>query len=217
MIGWVNVTWRTGRNSSLTAHCTASSSLIASPASPPPAAHGPGSRDLSEPAPEQPGRSPLRGFRKYWQAARSRTLSALAERFRELEVNVLRWRERFSALWRTPISFRVLTARYLELIWSDRRGLRLLLCSTDRALFLLLGFVGKDFRRPMPLLRELTDEERRTLLVLRGLNDTLEGDKPITADQKKALGKSRCKFPVYPCASMATAWCAFFAASPAAT
>ena len=43
--------------------------------------------------------------------------------------------------------FLVLTARYAELVWKDRRSLRLLLLQAPIvALFILLGFVNKPYR-----------------------------------------------------------------------
>jgi ABC-type multidrug transport system ATPase subunit len=70
----------------------------------------------------------------------------LAERFRE-------WQGRFRRLreWLSPVvdcwhQFGVLSLRYLELLWGDRRGLRLLLLQAPVvALFLLVGFIGKPF------------------------------------------------------------------------
>ncbi|MGL4550462.1 MAG: ABC transporter permease, partial [Gemmataceae bacterium] len=116
----------------------------------------------------------------------------LADRFRQLEAGMLRVRE-----WLHPIvdawhQFRVLTARYVELTWSDPRSLRLVLLQAPLvAAFLLLGFLGKPFHRPMPLLRPLDDGERRTLLILRGVGELIDGKKELTAAQREALRKVR--------------------------
>ena len=119
-------------------------------------------------------------------------LPRLAESFRNLEASWLHWRERLAIVWETVHQFRVLTSRYLELIRQDRRGLRLLLLQAPVvALFLLMGFVAKDYARPMPYPRPLTPEERRMLVVLRGLNQTLKDDNPLTDGQKKALARVR--------------------------
>jgi ABC-type multidrug transport system ATPase subunit len=114
----------------------------------------------------------------------------LAERFRALTGRYLRWRELVAPIKEQWHQMRVLTARYVELIWGDRRGLRLLLLQAPIvALFLLLGFLGKDFREPMPIPRPLTAEERRTLYLVSALDRVLEDDRPLDAAQKKALKK----------------------------
>jgi ABC-type multidrug transport system ATPase subunit len=114
----------------------------------------------------------------------------LADRFRDLEAGWLHWRERLAVVWEVGHQFRVLTARYLELIWQDRRGLRLLLLQAPIvALFLLLGFVAKDYNQQVPYPRPLSPEERRMLVALRGLNQTLAGDRPLSEQQKKALAR----------------------------
>src|SRR5262249_34155907 len=125
----------------------------------------------------------------------------LADRFRHLEAGWLRWRERLAVVWEAVHQFRVLTARYLELIWQDRRGLRLLLLQAPVvALFLLLGFVGKDYPRLIPYPRPLSSEEREMLTMLRSLNQTLEQDKPLEEQQKKALARVQMKVPGLPAA-----------------
>jgi ABC-type multidrug transport system ATPase subunit len=71
----------------------------------------------------------------------------LAERFRELTARYLRARELLAPLADQWHQFRVLTARYVELIASDRRGLRLLLLQAPIvAVFLLVGFMNKNFQ-----------------------------------------------------------------------
>ncbi|MBV9125500.1 MAG: ABC transporter permease, partial [Planctomycetes bacterium] len=63
--------------------------------------------------------------------------------------------------------FRLLTARYLELIWSDRRSLRLLLLQAPIvAVFVLLGFLNKPYQQKILVPRQLTDTERDGLKTL---------------------------------------------------
>src|SRR5207253_9985523 len=79
--------------------------------------------------------------------------------------------------------FRVLTARYAELLWGDRRSLRLLwLQAPAVAAILLVGFVNKPFQATLPYLRNLTPDEKNVLLVLKGVEQDLateqQGGKP---------------------------------------
>jgi ABC-type multidrug transport system ATPase subunit len=60
--------------------------------------------------------------------------------------------------------FRVLTARYAELIWGDPRSLRLLLLQGPIvALFVLLGFVHKPYQHTVLAPRQLRPSEREAL------------------------------------------------------
>jgi hypothetical protein len=60
--------------------------------------------------------------------------------------------------------FAVLTARYLELIWQDRHGLRLLLLQAPVvAVFILLGFINKPYEEKTLAPRTLTPKERKIL------------------------------------------------------
>jgi hypothetical protein len=99
--------------------------------------------------------------------------------------------------------FRVLTARYAELIWRDARSFRLLLLQAPIvAVFILLGFVGKEYEKQVPVPRKLKPEERQVLRkaekllarlprtetltpkerrILNGINLAKEGDPPIIA------------------------------------
>jgi ABC-type multidrug transport system ATPase subunit len=114
----------------------------------------------------------------------------LAEQFRRLGARYQRWRNRLSPVVETWHQFWVLTLRYVDLILGDRRGLRLLaLQAPIVAVFLLLGFVGKNYTQPIPLLRPLKDSERRTLKVMRGLGTLLAEDRPLTPEQRKALAR----------------------------
>jgi ABC-type multidrug transport system ATPase subunit len=118
----------------------------------------------------------------------------LADRFRALTARGLRFRELFAPVREAWHQFRVLTTRYVELIAGDRRGLRLLLLQAPIvAVFLLVGFVNKDFTQPMPLLRELKAEERRMLTALRALDQLVDSDARLTPEQQKALRKVRVK------------------------
>src|SRR5262249_5380244 len=63
--------------------------------------------------------------------------------------------------------FRVLTARYIALIVGDSRGFRLLLMQAPIvALFLMIGFQGKNYQDSIPL-RKPTDEEKALMLALK--------------------------------------------------
>jgi ABC-type multidrug transport system ATPase subunit len=66
--------------------------------------------------------------------------------------------------------FRVLLTRYVELIWNDRHGLRLLLLQAPVvALFILLGFTGKPYQQKILAPRKLSAEERESLKKLAAL------------------------------------------------
>jgi ABC-type multidrug transport system ATPase subunit/ribosomal protein L25 (general stress protein Ctc) len=114
----------------------------------------------------------------------------LADYFRKLEAGRLsKLIGRIVEGWN---QFTVLTRREVELIRGDRRSLRLLLLQAPVvAVFLLIGFIGKEFRAPMPLLRRLNQEERRTLVVMRALGQMIDDDKPLTDEQKTALKRIR--------------------------
>jgi ABC-type multidrug transport system ATPase subunit len=115
----------------------------------------------------------------------------LADRFRELTVRYLRVRKHFSPVLDLWHQFRVLTARYVELIASDRRSLRLLLLQAPLvAVFLLIGFVKKDYRGEIPMPRPLTVSERRLLAALQGLDQLASNDR-LTPEQRQALDRLR--------------------------
>jgi len=72
---------------------------------------------------------------------------------------------------RTPYwhQFRVLTLRYIELIWMDRRSLRLTLLQAPLiALFLLAGFVGKPFQQKIQV-PAVSDEEHHVLKLIQAI------------------------------------------------
>src|SRR5205823_2388118 len=70
----------------------------------------------------------------------------LADRFRDLTARYFKVRKWFSPIIDLWHQFRVLTARYIELLFSDRRSLRLLLLQAPIvAVFLLMGFIMKPF------------------------------------------------------------------------
>ena len=81
-------------------------------------------------------------------AARLRPLPGkpLADRFRRLTETYLHFRQLLTPLLDQWRQFRVLTARYVELILGDRRGLALLLLQAPIvALVVLLGFWNMPF------------------------------------------------------------------------
>jgi ABC transport system ATP-binding/permease protein len=76
--------------------------------------------------------------------------------------------------------FRILTARFAELLWGDPRSLRLVLFQAPAvAAILLVGFVGKPFEGTLPQLRQLTDQEKNLLLVLKGVEQDLARDQEM--------------------------------------
>jgi ABC-type multidrug transport system ATPase subunit len=115
----------------------------------------------------------------------SKLLGGAVERFRDLEASVLGWRDRVGDVRGSLHQFFVLTWRYLELIWGDRRGLRLLLLQAPIvSLFLLLGFVGQPYRESIPILRKLTDEERDALVIVKALNEKANEQEGSKSDTK---------------------------------
>jgi ABC-type multidrug transport system ATPase subunit len=85
--------------------------------------------------------------------------------------------------------FRVLTLRYVELLWGDHRSLRLLLFQAPIvAAFILLGFLGKDYQHRIVTPRPPTERERLVLTAYQGLL-TRVGGKPPEAAQRDVLGR----------------------------
>src|SRR5262249_30177943 len=86
--------------------------------------------------------------------------------------------------------FRVLTARYVELILGDPRSLRLLMLQAPLvAVFLLVGFVHKDYGSKIPLPPPLSAHERHVLTVVPGLDRILFSDAAPDPAQKAALDR----------------------------
>ena len=70
--------------------------------------------------------------------------------------------------------FRVLTARFAELLWGDPRSLRLVLLQAPAvAAILLVGFIGKPFDQKLPRLRHVTPQEKNVLVVLSAIEQGL--------------------------------------------
>jgi hypothetical protein len=163
--------------------------LAVQPAPPPaplPPSPSPPVLDRAPPAEKASGARRLSDLMARWPP--------LADRFRALTGRYLRWHKLVAPVQEQWHQLRVLTARYVELTLGDRRGLRLLLLQAPLvAAFLLLGFFGKDFREPMPIPRPLTPEERRTLHLVSALDRLLDDDRPLDAQQEKALKKVRFK------------------------
>lgn len=114
----------------------------------------------------------------------------LADRIRAFTARKLRVRELLAPFRDGWHQFRVLTARYSELLFRDRRSLILLLLQAPLiAAFLLIGFVGKDYRSLVPYPRPLNDTERQALLALREIDTLLTADSPNGADAVAALRK----------------------------
>jgi ABC-type multidrug transport system ATPase subunit len=84
--------------------------------------------------------------------------------------------------------FRVLTARYIELLRGDRRTVGLLLLQAPAvALVLLLGFVAKPYRQMIPAPRPMTAEERNVLALVDQMMDVSQAGRPLTPEQREAL------------------------------
>jgi ABC-type multidrug transport system ATPase subunit len=116
----------------------------------------------------------------------------LADRFRELTARYLRVRGLLTPVLDRLHQFRVLTARYIELFLTDRRGMRLLFWQAPLvALFLLVGFISKDYQGQMPIPRPLSESERRMLTILQGMDGMLNDQHDLTAEQRQALDKVR--------------------------
>jgi hypothetical protein len=77
----------------------------------------------------------------------------------------------------------VLTARYAELIWRDRNGLRLLLLQAPVvAIFILLGFTNKPYQGKVLAPRTLTADEREAL------GELIERARQITRTERTVKG-----------------------------
>jgi ABC-type multidrug transport system ATPase subunit len=98
--------------------------------------------------------------------------------------------------YRPPLwhQFRILTARYAELMWGDRRSLRLLFLQAPIvALVILLGFLGKPYHDSLPVLRELHDSERKALETGQALLHGGRLPAELTDVQRAALERIRFK------------------------
>jgi ABC-type multidrug transport system ATPase subunit len=96
--------------------------------------------------------------------------------------------------YRPPVwhQFRVLTARYAELILGERRNLRLLLLQAPIvAVVILLGFLNKPYDAAMPVARELDDSERTALEVAGTLLQGERLDRELTESERAALEQVR--------------------------
>jgi ABC-type multidrug transport system ATPase subunit/pSer/pThr/pTyr-binding forkhead associated (FHA) protein len=115
----------------------------------------------------------------------------LADHFRALTARYLHARKLLAPVLDSWHQFRILTKRYVELTCGDRRGLRLLLLQAPLvAVFLLIGFINKDYRGEVPLPRPLTDSERRLLTLVQGIDELLAGNQ-LTPAQRRALEQLR--------------------------
>jgi ABC-type multidrug transport system ATPase subunit len=102
-------------------------------------------------------------------------LPPLADHIRHLTSRYLRFQALLSPIREAWHQFWVLLARYLELTFGDRRSLRLLLLQAPVvAIFLLLGFLDRPYRSSMPLLREMTSEERAMLKAVDAVGASLD-------------------------------------------
>jgi ABC-type multidrug transport system ATPase subunit len=103
-------------------------------------------------------------------------------------------RPQFTPWWH---QFKVLTARYCELIWTDRRSLRLLMLQAPLvALFVLAGFVGKPYQQKIPV-PHVSDDEYLALKMMLALRDgPKKADDPTDATDKEETA-SKVKFLIH--------------------
>lgn len=102
-------------------------------------------------------------------------------------------RPRRPPLWH---QFHVLTARYLELLWGDKRGLRLLILQAPVvALFILLGFINKPYQDQILAPRKLTEFER---IALEMVQPTVERADPNGKATELLRGLIQSNGPVVP-------------------
>lgn len=94
------------------------------------------------------------------------------------------------------LQFRMLTARYTELLWNDRRSLRLLLLQAPIVgLVLLLGFLGKPYDETIFAPRRLQDDERQALTeMVQVLGETKQPPNPFTP-KGQALIRLKKEYP----------------------
>jgi hypothetical protein len=78
----------------------------------------------------------------------------------EVPAPVRLMRKGTSRLMANWYQFCILTSRYLELMFRDRKSLRLLMFQAPAVgLLLLAGFANKQYQVDLPRLRDLTDSE----------------------------------------------------------
>jgi ABC-type multidrug transport system ATPase subunit len=98
-------------------------------------------------------------------------------------------RPRRPPLWH---QFRVLTARYAELVRSDRRGFWMMLLQAPAVgLLLLLAFINSPFQEQIPAPRKLKENERDVFQALQRLADQVRQDQPLTREQLDQLQQLR--------------------------
>ena len=103
--------------------------------------------------------------------------------------------------WPMLHQFRILTARYAELMWGDKRSFRLLLLQAPIvAAFIFLGFVNKpyqDERTTAPILRRLTEAQKDVLKAVIA-NKELDPAKipDLDDEQRHALEEFRARLAI---------------------
>jgi hypothetical protein len=82
----------------------------------------------------------------------------------------------------------VLTARYVELLWGDRRSFWMLLLQAPVVgLVLLLAFVNVPFRDEIPAPRRLTEDEQAVFANVQNMLDQVQADRELTPAQLALL------------------------------
>ncbi|HEX5269332.1 MAG TPA: ATP-binding cassette domain-containing protein, partial [Gemmataceae bacterium] len=127
-----------------------------------------------------PAMSPSGPFSNLLAPARGR--ERLAEQLRRLTSGWRHLRELFAPVADTLRQFRVLTARYAELLAGDRRGLSLLCLQAPLvALFILLGFANKPYRDTLPAPR-LDEKQRQAVQSVVDVGKQLREKAPDSAE-----------------------------------
>ncbi|HEV3116186.1 MAG TPA: ATP-binding cassette domain-containing protein [Gemmataceae bacterium] len=96
--------------------------------------------------------------------------------------------------YRPPLwhQFRILTLRYAELIWGDRRSLRLLFLQAPIvALVVLLGFAGRPYQDLVPIPREMHEHERKAIQAIESLLHGRRVSPELLATHREALEQIR--------------------------
>jgi ABC-type multidrug transport system ATPase subunit len=84
--------------------------------------------------------------------------------------------------------FRVLTARYAELMWGDRRSFWMLVLQAPAVgLILLLAFLNAPFQERIPAPRKLKDSEREVFQALEQVVGEANGGQGLTPEQLARL------------------------------
>lgn len=167
----------------------AASSEASTVASRPPSPDSPPSEE-----PPSPASLPLTVIGRQALEAVGATGTALADRIRELTASALDYQAFLRPIRDGFRQFGVLTMRYLELLWNDRRSLFLLLLQAPLvAVIILVAFYDKDYRSTIPVPRPFNQQEREALNGLKELRRVLLAREanPDAPETEKLLNETR--------------------------